>query len=90
MHRILPGDEVTIDYAMCDGSPYDEFECACGSSSCRGRITGNDWRNPDLWERYAGHFSPYLERRIEALMRRRFGRDRELIAAGTEATRSTP
>jgi len=69
MHTIHPGDEVTIDYAMCDGSPYDEFECACGSSKCRGQVTGNDWRDPVLWKRYAGHFSPYLQRRIAALQR---------------------
>jgi len=37
MVTIRPGDEITIDYAMCDGSPYDEFDCACGSSHCRGR-----------------------------------------------------
>lgn len=67
LRRILPGEEVTIDYAMCDGSPYDEFECGCGSKICRGTVTGDDWRNPALWERYAGHFSPYLQRRIEAL-----------------------
>lgn len=89
LHRIHPGEEVTIDYAMCDGSPYDEFECACGSAICRGRVTGEDWRNPELWERYAGHFSPYLERRIRALKRRRFRRKRSLVAAGTEAAGST-
>ena len=89
LHRIHPGDEVTIDYAMCDGSPYDEFECACGSAICRGRVTGEDWRNPELWERYAGHFSPYLERRIRALKRRRFRRKRSLVATGTEAAGST-
>ena len=66
MQAIHPGDEVTIDYAMCDGSPYDEFDCACGSSQCRGRVSGNDWRDPLLWKRYAGHFSPYLQRRIAA------------------------
>jgi len=87
--RIHPGEEVTIDYAMCDGSAYDEFECACGSSACRGRVTGEDWRNPILWERYAGHFSPYLERRIRALKRRRFRRKRSLVAVGTEAAGST-
>ena len=27
----------------------------------------NDWRDPSLWKRYAGHFSPYLQRRIAAL-----------------------
>jgi hypothetical protein len=69
MQTIRPGEEVTIDYAMCDGSPYDEFSCACGSAACRGRVTGEDWRDPTLWERYAGYFSPYLERRIAALQR---------------------
>jgi uncharacterized protein len=90
LQRILPGDEVTIDYAMCDGSPYDEFECACGSPICRGRVTGDDWRNPILWERYAGRFSPYLERRIRALKRQRLRRKRTLVAVGNEARGNTP
>lgn len=84
--RIQAGEEVTIDYAMCDGSPYDEFDCACGSALCRGRVTGDDWRNPALWERYAGHFSPYLERRIRALKRQRLRRKRTLVPVGTEAS----
>lgn len=90
MRRILPGQEVTIDYAMCDGSPYDEFDCACGAPICRGRVTGEDWRDPVLWERYAGHFSPYLQRRIEALQRernpRRVRRKRMLALAASPAT----
>jgi uncharacterized protein len=90
LYRIRPDEEVTIDYAMCDGSHYDEFECACGSASCRGHVTGEDWRNPDLWERYAGHFSPYLERRIRALKQRRVGHNHGVVAASTEATRDTP
>lgn len=67
MREIQPGEEVCFDYAMCDGSPYDEFECHCGSPHCRGRVTGDDWRRPELWERYDGYFSPYLQRRIQAL-----------------------
>jgi hypothetical protein len=89
LQRIQPGEEVTIDYAMCDGSPYDEFACECGSPMCRGRVTGEDWRNPVLWERYAGHFSPYLERRIKALKRRRLRRKRLLVAADNEARENT-
>ena len=89
LRRIVPGEEVTIDYAMCDGSPYDEFDCACGSPICRERVTGDDWRNPVLWERYAGHFSPYLERRIKALKRRQFKRKRLVVAGGSEAGRKT-
>jgi SET domain-containing protein len=62
--EILPGEEVCFDYAMSDGSPYDEFECSCGSPICRGKITGNDWQNPELQMRYENHFSTYLQRRI--------------------------
>lgn len=93
LRRILPGEEVTIDYAMCDGSPYDEFDCACGSALCRGKVTGNDWRNPVLWKRYAGHFSPYLQRRIDALqraqVRRRPGRKQALVLTASEAADGT-
>lgn len=64
--NINAGEEICYDYAMSDGSPYDEFSCACGSLSCRLRVTGNDWLLPDLQERYSGYFSPYLTRRIEA------------------------
>jgi hypothetical protein len=64
---IEPGEEINFDYAMCDGTPYDEFECECGCENCRGRITGSDWARPELWEKYDGYFMPYLARRIEAL-----------------------
>lgn len=69
MRDIAPGEEVTFDYAMCDGTPYDEFECECGEPTCRKRVTGDDWSKPELWERYAGYFSPYLQRRIDRLQR---------------------
>ena len=65
LRDLRAGEEICIDYAMCDGSPYDEFTCGCGSAQCRGRITGNDWQRPDLQARYAGYFSPYLQRRID-------------------------
>jgi hypothetical protein len=67
MRDIEVGEEVCYDYAMSDGSPYDEFTCHCGAPQCRGRVTGNDWRIPELWERYRGYFSPYLQRRIDHL-----------------------
>jgi SAM-dependent methyltransferase len=67
MCEIAPGEEVCYDYAMSDGSPYDEFDCICGAPTCRRRVTGNDWSRPELWERYAGYFSPYLQRRIDLL-----------------------
>ena len=66
MRDIDAGEELTFDYAMSDMAPYDEFDCACGTISCRGRVTGNDWRLLHLQERYAGYFSPYLHREIAA------------------------
>ncbi len=67
LRDIKAGEEVCDDYAMTDGSEYDEFACACGSANCRERVTGEDWRRPELQARYAGYFSPYLQRRIDRL-----------------------
>jgi uncharacterized protein len=67
MRSIAPGEEVCFDYAMTDCTAIDEFECACGSPLCRKNFTGNDWRLPELWARYDGYFSPYLQRRINLL-----------------------
>ena len=64
MRDLEPGDELTFDYATCDGSDYDEFSCQCGSDACRGTVTGRDWMLPELQARYDGWFSPYLARRI--------------------------
>ncbi len=58
------GEQCTFDYAMCDGYPEVLFSCECGSSRCRGTITGNDWKLPELQDRYNGYFSPYLVRRM--------------------------
>jgi hypothetical protein len=68
MRDIEPGEEVCIDYAMCDGTPYDQFVCQCGEPECRGMVTGSDWSRTELWERYRGYFSPYLQRRIDSLL----------------------
>ena len=67
LRDINAGEELMFDYAMSDGGPYDEFECYCGSPDCRKKITGNDWKLPELWVKYQGCFSPYLTRRIMAL-----------------------
>ncbi len=60
------GEELTIDYALQSGLPGDVLGelCHCGSPVCRGLITGNDWQRKDVQDRYAGHFSPFLNERI--------------------------
>ena len=66
MRAIAIGEELTYDYATSDASNYDEFECACGSKNCRKRVTGNDWKLPDLQVQYEKKFSPYVQRKIRA------------------------
>ncbi len=67
MRDIAVGEELTFDYAMCDASDYDEFTCQCGEATCRGVVTGADWRDPVIQLKYNGWFSPYLNKRIAAL-----------------------
>lgn len=70
LRAIEPGEEVCFDYAMTESTSGLDFECRCGEPVCRGRVTGDDWRRPDLWRRYGAHFSPYLRARIDRLRRR--------------------
>jgi uncharacterized protein len=62
---IEAGEEITTDYAYCEGSPNYGFEpCKCGSSLCRGRMNGDDWKLLELQQRYRGYFTPHIERLI--------------------------
>ena len=42
---VAPGDEITFDYCTSNDWPQD-WACACGAAACRGRITGDEWRDP--------------------------------------------
>jgi uncharacterized protein len=60
------GDELTNDYATSTAEPDFVMQCSCGSTLCRGVITGNDWRRQDLRERYGQHWVPALLMRIRS------------------------
>ena len=66
---IAAGQELTADYCMweADEDWVADWECRCGSPLCRGQITGRDWRQTELQERYWGHLSPFLNARIRRL-----------------------
>lgn len=64
---IAADEQICFDYAMSDSYPGFTMSCACGSPNCRGKVTGDDWKLPDLQVRYKGYFSPYLQRQIDAL-----------------------
>jgi hypothetical protein len=58
------GEELTIDYGTNSGASGFALPCHCLSSLCRGEVTSEDWRRPELQERYRGHWVPALEDRI--------------------------
>lgn len=64
---IMTGEEITTDCALFEANEayFSEWKCKCGFSFCRGRVTGHDWRDPELQRRYRDHFSPLINKRIE-------------------------
>jgi uncharacterized protein len=69
--NIESGEEATVDYALftTQSNWMLDNRCHCGSPHCRRVITGDDWRRKDVQERYRNHFSPFINRRIERLMK---------------------
>jgi hypothetical protein len=65
--EIATGKEITVDYALMTVGPTWQMPCACGSPLCRRRVTGADWQLSQLQGRYAGHFSPFINDRIDRL-----------------------
>jgi hypothetical protein len=66
LRDIAAGEELTHDWATTDDDG-SRMKCRCGAATCRGTVTGQDWRRPDLQEKYRGHFSWYLEQKIRRL-----------------------
>lgn len=71
MRDIQKDEEVTFDYAMVlsksEGSNIVfEMQCQCGSPNCRGVVTEEDWKLPQLQAKYNGFFSQYLQEKINA------------------------
>lgn len=67
MRDIAAGEEITFDYATCLTASFGDMDCLCGAASCRNRVTGEDWKLPELQERYRGYFQPYIEEKIARL-----------------------
>ena len=61
---IAADEEVTNDYATSTSDPHFSMGCSCGSPLCRDTMTGNDWRLPELRQRYGDHWVPALITRI--------------------------
>ena len=66
MRTITAGEELTHDWATTDDADYS-MECRCGQPSCRRTITGKDWMNRVLQDKYRGWFCRFLQRKIERI-----------------------
>lgn len=64
MTDIVKNNELTIDYCMVDNEDYT-FDCKCGSSNCRKKINGFDWKQKKLQQKYKGYFARYLQDKID-------------------------
>ncbi|EKE11551.1 MAG: nuclear protein SET [uncultured bacterium] len=71
MRDIKKGEEIVFDYAMVlhrsKGAPAYNIKCLCGSKKCRGVITDNDWKLPELQKKYDGFFQFYLQEKINKI-----------------------
>ncbi|MFA5188968.1 MAG: SET domain-containing protein-lysine N-methyltransferase [Patescibacteria group bacterium] len=65
MRDIGQGEELTNDYAMWLSDNKYQLECKCSQQGCRRVITGNDWKMPNLQQKYKGYFSQYIQRKID-------------------------
>ncbi len=64
MRDIELGEELTGDYVVAYQNKYFNFMCNCVSKNCRSVVTSDDWKNPELQEKYKGYFSIYIQKKI--------------------------
>ena len=65
MKEIKEGEELVFDYALTESLMRDMI-CNCGSENCRKIITKNDWKKPELQEKYKEYFSDYLRKKFKS------------------------
>ena len=67
--NIKVGEEITTDYVLWEARGDDfvsKWECKCGALNCRKKLTGKDWKLTELQKRYKDHFSPLINKWIQA------------------------
>jgi uncharacterized protein len=66
---IEAGEEITLDQGTWnfDDQAYTDNQepCFCGAANCRHKLTENDWKLPEVQERYRGHFHPMIQKFID-------------------------
>lgn len=64
MRDINPGEEIVTDYAMIQNNDDEPMQCNCGTENCRKIITGKDWRDKTLQQKYGKYFSVFLQQKF--------------------------
>lgn len=63
---IRKDEELTFDYGTTDTHPF-RMTCHCGTATCRGVVSGDDWKDPAFRARHAGFLSLYIHEMIRQL-----------------------
>jgi len=72
--------------ALTENHPSFAFPtCLCKQPSCRGHITGNDWKMPELQARYGQHFHPHVLKGVEAMKAQQAGEQTHSSADATSS-----
>jgi hypothetical protein len=64
LRDIDSGEELCHDYAMERSDDY-LLDCRCRSPLCRGKVSGEDWKIPELQQRYGDYFSIYIRNKFQ-------------------------
>lgn len=62
MRNIKKGEELTWDYGFGESNPNFRMVCKCGTKKCRKLITGNDWKNLILNQKFYKYMLPNLKK----------------------------
>lgn len=66
---IAANEEITFDYGTiffrAEGAPVYELTCDCGTKSCRGKITQQDWLDENFQKKNQGFMPYYVVEEIE-------------------------
>ena len=65
LRDVATGEELTLDYGTIDHDA-EPMACRCGAAACRGMVTGEDWRRPEIQRKYGDHFAWHLLRRMRS------------------------
>lgn len=67
MRDIEVSEQITFDYAMALFGDGYKMRCLCGVQKCRGYVTTEDWKLPELQDKYDGYFQYFLQETINKL-----------------------